>query len=348
MKNRLLTIYTNIKSRLFNAFLFFILTVLCIKTPAFRVVCLPLLVSPQVWYVFSYFNSEAFAIFSCFIIAYLVVSSNGLSTSFSSTDNRASNTLFLCGCGLALAMLYMVKKNFYAFGLFVALYMLHYIWFNGLWRQPAYLKRLGVVLLTATVIVGGRYGLDLYLNGIQRAQKTDACEQRMAHSAFKASTEKTLQYPGLNLKSKGVSIKELFSQHYWGEKSFRSAFGVYGYLSIPAPSAYYDFVRIVGIVALITLLAMVLLRSGWQGNTMLLIFVVCSMLLIGMSILHAWTKDFQAQGRYLFPLVPMWGLFLFAIQRFINRFLLNCFLLMLFVLSIYSFTAFGLTYIPRW
>jgi hypothetical protein len=112
--------------------------------------------------------------------------------------------------------------------------------------------------------------------------------------------------------------------------------------------AYYEFIRIVGLTALIILFAMVLVRSGWQGNTMLIIFVTCSLLIIGMSFLHAWTKDFQAQGRYLFPLVPMLGLFLFAVQRFLNRFFLNCCVLTLFGLSIYSFTAFGLTYIPRW
>jgi hypothetical protein len=65
-------------------------------------------------------------------------------------------------------------------------------------------------------------------------------------------------------------------------------------------------------------------------------------LVVFISIWHSWTGDFQAQGRYLFPILPMLGILLSAARVHFNpRVLLPL------LTACYSFIAVGLGEIPK-
>jgi len=70
-------------------------------------------------------------------------------------------------------------------------------------------------------------------------------------------------------------------------------------------------------------------------------------LLVLASLHHSWTADFQAQGRYLFPLLPILGVAAAAGERFISRRVFCFFSILLFTISCYSFIFIGIRGLPR-
>ena len=71
--------------------------------------------------------------------------------------------------------------------------------------------------------------------------------------------------------------------------------------------------------------------------------------LIGVSLYHSWTLDFQAQGRYLFPIGAMAGLVLARFPGAANRTWPVTGILAggMLCLSLYSFVWIGLARIPQ-
>jgi hypothetical protein len=51
----------------------------------------------------------------------------------------------------------------------------------------------------------------------------------------------------------------------------------------------------------------VLRSGGWLGSGLALTALALMVLVVGASLHHAWVKDFQAQGRYLFAIIPILG-----------------------------------------
>ena len=78
-----------------------------------------------------------------------------------------------------------------------------------------------------------------------------------------------------------------------------------------------------------------------------LLVLAASAALIGASLYHSWTADFQAQGRYLFPIAGMISLLLGQNREVFNNRWLSLLTMVMFFLSLYSFTAIALLEIPR-
>jgi hypothetical protein len=69
--------------------------------------------------------------------------------------------------------------------------------------------------------------------------------------------------------------------------------------------------------------------------------------LTGASLHRSWTIDFQAQGRYLFPVLPMIGIILARNRAAVDNRVFILITLHLFLLSIYSFVFIALPAVPR-
>jgi hypothetical protein len=77
------------------------------------------------------------------------------------------------------------------------------------------------------------------------------------------------------------------------------------------------------------------------------IALVITAALIGKALHHSWTVDFQAQGRYLFPLLPIFGMLYGWHHQVISRRLMLLGVLPLFCLASYAFIFEALLRIPR-
>ncbi len=151
----------------------------------------------------------------------------------------------------------------------------------------------------------------------------------------------------MQLRDRGVSLKEVVSKYKWNKKSFRSAFGVYGYMKVSAPKGYYVVVKYMCLLFLTFILLSLLIHSGAKEKVLFLIFLICSISLMGVHLWRCWEVTFQAQGRHLLPIVGMMSVFLYYVRDILYKPVIHLYILLMFLLSSYSFIFVALVHIPK-
>ncbi len=326
--------------RLFNVTLFAILLLLTLQNTSYRLIFIPLLLSPQIWYVFSYTNSDAFALFISILAGWQMAANDSAFNRF--LQQKQVTLLKILGLCILIALLILIKKNFYFFTLFLILYFFWRCLFHPYPNLKVMLKRLTILCCIGGILVGLRLGADISVNGLNKGDKMRTMQEVTSGQNFKPSTELHKKHFSLQMRERGTSLDSLIQYHRWGEKTFRSGFGSYGYLTVSGSLIYYNLMRTLFIGFLIFLFVSIVTRGGWAGSILFSGTFLCSTALIGFACYHAWTVDFQAQGRYLFAIVAMLGMVLIKTESTYNKPLFNSFVGGMFLLSLYSFVGTGL------
>ncbi len=163
---------------------------------------------------------------------------------------------------------------------------------------------------------------------------------------YKISTDLNKKHPYLNLRDRGVLLRQLFSDYNWDVLTFASAFGNYNYT--PAASKhYYKIVFLLAMGLSISVCISAFTPLNRSNILLLLSFVLCSAFLIGFSIRHSWMSDFQAQGRYLFPIFLMLGLLIYEFPASLNKRFHNFLTIVMFLLGVYSYIFVFLIKMPK-
>ena len=137
----------SISYRLFNLTLFLAIVFVFVRKVEARHLLIPLSLSAQIWYIFSYFNADAFALAGAQFAAYQVaVRDSAFNSGITSGSYRGwwRGVLVL---GLAIGLLLLSKRNFYVFLAFLAAYLAL--------RETGLRASLGVTL--ATIVGVGWY-----------------------------------------------------------------------------------------------------------------------------------------------------------------------------------------------
>jgi len=134
----------------------------------------------------------------------------------------------------------------------------------------------------------------------------------------------------------------LFSPYHWVAISAASAFGVYGYMSVYAPITIYVLLQALSIIAIgIVVVGLTRGRSQAENKLVSLGLFVCGIVAMT-SILHSWVHDFQPQGRYLLPCLPLVALISDAARRNLPLEIMRWLAITAFAVSVCSFAVFGL------
>jgi uncharacterized membrane protein len=143
-------------------------------------------------------------------------------------------------------------------------------------------------------------------------------------------------------------LRELFGPKWrWHTNTFVSATGNYGWLEYSAQGPYY-VIMAAGYLTLLAVYVRAVVRSREVAVGLGFLFVATfAALTVAVAIYHSWVNDFQAQGRYLFPIVAMLGMGLQSVRdkmdpRVVIGVVAGC-----FALSVWSFVIIGLRQIPR-
>lgn len=333
--------------RYFNVFLLGILLLLSVRSVPFRMICLPVLASPQVWYVFSYVNSEGTALFAGLVVAHqLLNEESALRQLLAGNSGRRHRAWRWLGLGSLAALLLLIKKNFFVLDLFLASWVVVIFWFDTHHQYAQYARRLFPVTLVALLLYGAWIVSYEAANDFHRAENVEACRDRMVKPTYRPDASPESLHPTLYWRDRGYPFGRLFEQH-WGTKVFYSAFGHFGYLEYLGPKTYY---RIVAIV-LLSFFAYVGYAAFRRGNTAQRLTAALGLgmfiLLLALTMWVSWTKDFQPQGRYFFPMVPIVGLVLGYLRRLLDQRIVTAAFLLLFALSAYFFIFIGLFAIPK-
>lgn len=355
-------------ARCFNLALLLGLGCMALRNPRHALCLGVVLLSPQVWYVFSYFNADAFPLTLSLVAACLIShEESGLNRYI---DGRQRLGIGVMIVALAIGLLLVSKRNYLplvpVFGLWLAVRHLDLGWravalvlaallllgsaihLNALpgwpgsgraatlagigalllggtvflvvrrwWRTPGarpIFMRLATVFALAVAVAAPRLLFDIALNGPpgQKAATLEHIAEVHAGHGFKPSQlGEDFAYAGRAVAQRGHSLNEvLFEPHHWVRHSLASAYGVYGYFVAFTPAWLINCLK-----ALSLLLFMVATRAlfAWRrdrAGPMVLLAVGGTLLVAINSILHSWTFDHQAQGRYLFPAFVLLALML--------------------------------------
>ncbi len=334
--------------RLFNVLLLGFILLYVFRVPEARLLAVPLLISPQLWYLFSYCNSDAFALFICFFIICQFVLSGSILNRILEKKHSRYPVFSYAVMGSLFAGLFLLKSNYYPFVAFVLFY---FFWKKNLlsgtlsWR--ASLQRFVLLVCIGLGLVGVRMASNYYVNGLDRQEKIAALREEIALPAYKPSTPLEEKQIYLYRKSRGDSLNDIIVKNRWIGKTFRSFFGVYGYFTVSASNQYYDFVRWFGTGFFMFFVGSVLIRGGWRNRILLFAVLACGGGLITASLYHSWTADFQAQGRYLVPIIPMLSILYFHTRNIVPQKVFYFFIMSMFMLSSYSFIYVALLRIPK-
>jgi hypothetical protein len=395
-----------IRFRLFNVFLFATLVSLfATKRWAYPMAPL-LLISPQIWYIYSYFNGDAFALtVSAIVVVYMADKSfplfeSGTGSVLTKTFWRAHWRTILIPA-FFLAMVILSKRNFWTTIPFVVLIVLaraQLIDWRGvllaagglvafsalsLETQSSFSRPdvgilqliVAVIFLAWLALVARRYFLrnksgdevrqiviklaallaialtlaaprivwDFAVNGdpTQKNVRLVENENRYAISELKPETiQQGGGQPTSHFMDRGVPLRNLFAPPLgWHIKTFLSMFGTYGYAEFYTPILVVALIALSGVALFARRICAVFKEGRVSEGTIVLamMFVV-----VANSLLASWIVGFQAQGRYLMPMLP----FAFAHMRSGprgTRFDVTRILLAFSTaLGIYSFLCFGL------
>lgn len=337
-----------IRIRLFNFILLFILLLLWHKNKEDGILFIPLLISPQVWYVFSYFSSDAFSLSLGFFISYQIINKKSFFRStFLVEEMNPGLILKTIVCGLIIGSVFFLKVNYYFLIMFWVGYLLLEFIFNT--RSPVRIQWVNVSCVVAAAIffIVSIHSVHFYVNGFDRKIKLLDCQEKLARYECKPSTPFDKQKGSLNIKAKGLPLSFVIEYAHWPSKIFCSSFGLYGYTNIIADPIYYTTIGVAAILLLAYIVLSILMFASVEGKILLLFTLLCSGMTIFAALLHSWFVDIQAQGRYLFPILPMFGMLLYKTKDAVNTTLLYLITFTLFMLSIYSFVFVALKYIPK-
>ncbi len=335
--------------RLFNVCLFGLILLLTIRNRYARMVALPFLISPQIWYVFCYSASDAFALFFAFLAACQLIDPASLLHRYLKGEGWWAKLFGAVTLGLLLGIVVLLKKNYYPFIAFfyIVLGVKLFLTDQFFWDKKAAILRLVLITAIGLGVLGLWGGADYLVNGSDRQEKIDRLQEELAHPWYKPGTELHKKHVSLYRKARGTTLETIVLVDRWFEKSFQSSFGTFGYFTISGSQAYYDLVRWSGVALLVIFFAAIFRGGGIVGSGLAVAALGLAAGLIGVSLYHSWTLDFQAQGRYLFPIIPMLGILYGWNYAAVNRRLLFLALTPMFGLAVYFFIFEGLMRVPR-
>jgi len=286
--------------RTFNVILAAGLVILLVCFYRYYPTLLLLLVTPDFWYHFSYFNGDAFSMVVAVSLILLFYRLLAKVRAGCNIHQSIWNTVF---CGILGGLMVVVKINFTLVALFLALWSaIQFFSFSGS-RRIEWTKVCLLAGIIGLVVAAPRVGYDVYLNGLDKKNKVEEMRIQLAAPAYlPENLEKSGAWSGLNLSSKDVSIKEVVVDNDWLWLNFRKAAGMFGY-----HHWYYLHGVNQALAALILLLIILyLMNCCKQSQNRYQLFSVALaggffVFNILVSLYHTMTLDFQPEFRYLIP-----------------------------------------------
>lgn len=334
--------------RLFNVFLLGLILLYTVSAPKARLLVIPFLLSPQIWYAFSYCTSDGFALFVTFWVGCQVVIDNSMLNRVLRdrfTANLAVKYLFV---GASFAMLFFLKKNFYPYIVAVAgVLAVDFLKTATVSEQKVFLKRFAILACVMACFFLIPKTMDISVNGFDKKERVSQLLLDRAIPMFNMASPLEERSPMLTIKERGQSIKTLIVKHRWFENTFRSSFGVYGHSTIKGQTGFYNSVRVVTVGLFLFFFGSIFIKATWLNKIEALALLSISIALVGVSLNYSWTMEVQPQGRYLFPIVGILGLAYGRNYKVINPRIFSTFVVMLFLFSTYSFIFEAIHRIPK-
>jgi len=284
--------------RFFNVVLYFLICLIAMYWGRKNTVMfLPAIISPQVWYIFSYATSDAWDYFlSYVIIGELLVKDSIINKVLASEEKKRNRYIIHALFGILLALLFLGKKNYYEVLLLACCCFFYKVYRMDHQGRLRLLKESIIVFLFFSVAVLGRIAFDY---SIYKGEKAEIYAEVRAFHRNEESVKRATTY-----KQKGYSIFEAYKEagKKFARSSFHSFVGRYGWMDIYSGERYYQLMIVLysGVLFLLFISDFFFIRKERIIKSVYYIQIALSYFI---SVYHAWSADWQPQGRYLFPVI---------------------------------------------
>lgn len=296
-----------VRYRLFNLSLLIVLFVFfSTKLSKGIYFILALGLTPQTWYIFSYFNGDAFSLFACFILGYYFIINKEKIINYFWNSERISLKIillyFLCSL-IFLVRLHYLIFFFYIIGL-VLLLKPQEISLN---KSFSAFSRVAVFSLAVAASAGFIEFFDSYINNFQKSATIQSIKSDLADDRFlKHRIIETGENPQLMFaRDFGISLSDLITRHGWLESSTRSLLGTYGYMRFWSSEIYYMTSAFFGFGLVFLLVIVMAFKSSIQYKLVVTYSFLFLVAVFAQSLAYSWTFNFQPQGRYLLAIIPV-------------------------------------------
>lgn len=335
--------------RFLNAGLFILMAFsVAVRPDRDPVYALCLMLTPQLWYIFSYFNGDAFPFFLAFMIVLQLENRKSTFGKFIYSDKTFHNWPGGVLVGVLIGFLLLSKMSYYVFAGFVGIYALWRIAVTSAEGRSIAVRKWIIVGVTILLTAGPIFVYDTVINDFNKFEKIQDIRNIHAEDGFKPVQRASASAnPRFSLISRGVKFADLFKLYRWHVYTFRSLTGVYGHMWVDGPTVYY-FCQMIFWLLLGSAGGYVLLRHVTLRTIPIAIAGVCFVFaVVLLAAIYSWVYVFQSQGRYLFPAIPVFLLTWRSVMGQARSRLMPVFCLCAFILSVYSFLFIGLSQIPK-
>jgi len=336
-----------IKLRYLNVAMLFVLALLAFQQVRARFLFLPLLLTPQAWYLFSYYNSDALSLFAVVLTSYQVFVPQSMLRRLLNGERPPGTLMWILAIALLVAMQYWLKLNYMFYPIF--LLMLAASWYLLNRRPPD--MRYSLPLLLAFVM-----GTSLFaswevtrhvMNDFSLSEKVSACAEVTAEKRFKPSTPLAQTDPSFRLRAKGVGLQEMLVDNQWARRTFFTGLGAYGYTEYLNADRHYVLASRLIVLFFLYVVMLSFIRGNAMGRMTVLSVLASMFAVTAAAIINNWDQSFQTQGRYLMVYLPLLGTLIATQAHKLNSSWLSLLALGPFALGLYSFFAVALIEIPN-
>lgn len=299
------------------------------------------LLTPQLWYIFSAYNNDAWALFISSLLVGQVASQQSFLRKY--LDSELSPRTIAAGlCSVLLSCLAILcKSNYLVVYAFFVTWLLYFVCGRPSRSESIRVALRIVPLLLIPFIL--RFSLLAYqksVNGGNLRQTILAQADKFADPDFKPSNQAGRERTLINMKEKGVSVRDVLFRYKWLSMTTASFFGTYGWMMFYSRTWFYYLMIAGWIVLLGRIFAETLGKLPPLDRAFSILTWLFLPLMVALCFYFSWTSDFQPQGRYLFPFLPILFYLFHSVTPHQSRFLAAN-VWALFLASVYGFLAFG-------
>lgn len=249
---------------------------------------------PQFVFISSYVNNDSLALMSTAMIVYYWIL--GLQTKW--------NLKNCIGLGAALAICVASYRNVYGYGLcsalfFVCYYLVQYQKTKDVSVFREMLKK-GLIICGVVILISGWWFVRNYM--IYDGDIMGRSAAKLAKLKYAAEQHK----PGVqkNLYQQGISLKYMFYDMGWLKTCLTSFVAAFGYMDLWLPAWCYNlYFAIFGAGCLGHVLTWKKRKKPIFNKLLLTMMWIAMGIVFFLSVYYSYFIDYQAQGRYLLPII---------------------------------------------
>lgn len=302
-----------------------------------------LLLTPQIWYIFSYTTSDALDFFMGFLGIYQLIKEDSMLNRLLKEPFSKKWIPGYVLLSLLFVHLFWAKISFYPVLLFIFLILLIRLFEKqGNERKALFRKYLILAGLTLTIFLIRYMITDFPYYGFHKYRVVSEVMELRAAYEYKPSTPPHEQAGSIYLYRKGVPLRLFFGEMEFNRTLFRTVAGFFGNYDFGVADWYYVIMAVLYLAlfgCLIYELVKMKNRKKWMEFGVVCLCIAVQYLLI---FINGYFVDFQPQGRYMLPALLYVAYLVYTCKEARSNQIIRLILCATCLLSLYAYATAGI------